>query len=276
MRKSIMDSKIKILIGVFIIGIILIGGWWIWSLTVREKQGEGIGGGLKEDCDKLKIQSLRKQCYLKLAIQNRNSSFCDVIQSSPTKSECYRNLAKELKDKSICEKGGECGCYLVVAVETRDPLLCEYCPKDECWYIDSECHREPPKMWCYISYAGFGSKVGIETSLSDCEKIENQGIKEKCYFGFADYTNDFDLCDQISNSKWKDLCYYDVVSGIDFKTASPAICEEITDSFIKDKCYKSFACDLSRTVESICEKIVDKEIKDACYKERRRCLEPRY
>lgn len=32
MRK-IMDSKIKILIGVLVIGIILIGGWWIWKET---------------------------------------------------------------------------------------------------------------------------------------------------------------------------------------------------------------------------------------------------
>lgn len=36
MRKIIMNSKIKILIGVLIVGIILISGWWIWSKPPSE------------------------------------------------------------------------------------------------------------------------------------------------------------------------------------------------------------------------------------------------
>lgn len=250
------------------------------SVSFEEANGSYRLKTLKqEDCEDIKERSLKNQCYRDLAIQTLNPSFCARMYSSPTKDECYKVLAQKLKDQSLCEKvSSKCGCYLGVAVEIRNPSYCEYCPKDECWYIDSECHREPQAMWCYRAYARFGSKTetGTKTSLSDCEQTTNQEVKEKCYFGFADFTEDFGLCDKITNSKWKDLCYYDVASGVDFKTIAPSICEKISDSLVKDKCYKSFACDFSRPVESTCGKILNEEVKEACYQKRRECLEPRY
>jgi len=47
-----MDSKIKIVIGILIVGIILIGGWWIWKLGLEEESRmfpELSEGSLKEE-----------------------------------------------------------------------------------------------------------------------------------------------------------------------------------------------------------------------------------
>lgn len=78
-------------------------------------------------------------------------------------------------------------------------------------------------------------------------------------------------CSKLRNHFQKDECYIELASKIASENLDKAltICEQITDSMIKDLCYlyifeQRFGLISNEQLEAICEKIENTELQDNC------------
>jgi len=137
-----MNKKIKILIGILIVGVLLIGGWWILKNQISgvcsDKTPQFCDKTCKSDDDcKLECcgciskkekckcgflvefapphpcfgcKCIHNTCTLKGdkfyidAEKSKNAFLCENIKNQNCKDICYFELALETKDISLCEK----------------------------------------------------------------------------------------------------------------------------------------------------------------------------
>lgn len=89
-----MNHKTKMLVGLFIIGIVLVSG------CSNETTAP-------PDCNEMKDPVERNSCFAAMgmmAMVEGNLGKCDEIQKQEDKDYCYYGLGRAMKDKSICNK----------------------------------------------------------------------------------------------------------------------------------------------------------------------------
>ena len=94
-----------------------------------------------EECDKIKEQVSKDDCYEGIAVVKQDSSICDKIQNQIYKDNCYGRVAATEKDLSICDK----------------------------------IQNQITKDFCYEGVAQ------AKQDSSICDKIQNQIYKDSCY-----------------------------------------------------------------------------------------------
>ena len=174
--KTSMDLKGKILVGILVVGILLIGGWWIWKnqiipqkrikcINVYFEMDVGDEAGPPRD-----IKEQKRLC------ENRLNDFIQVMTSKEIKKENiwydewqrYRDFdfarcdCKFIRASSIEErKAGnfvyryEWTCYFNCCTQKTKVIDEKYCDKDsDCVFLDfigccpppDPCKREPPMV----------------------------------------------------------------------------------------------------------------------------------
>jgi len=121
--------------------------------------------------------------------------------------------------------------------------------------------------WCYWDLARSTNDSSI------CVKILKKEIKDSCYFSVVIAKKDITLCDKIQTQEVKDLCKKEVtlikqgqgnsVSGSSLPISNLPITDDIQGQIARDTCN----CKLGaiKLDSSFCDKIQDKEIKKKCY-----------
>ncbi|MFC2153969.1 hypothetical protein ACFLRC_00615 [Candidatus Altiarchaeota archaeon] len=156
----------------------------------KEKQDPSI-------CGKIGDHIQQEMCYTDVALALNDSSICENIHED-SKHVCYQDFASRY-DPSICDEKlsstqSKDSCYSYVAGARQEPLFCEKITqqsiKDSCYLSTPDYHNPDPAVcgkmmdetWrdkCYKSTA----KKLADPSL--CEKIQNDSLKEICFWGFT-------------------------------------------------------------------------------------------
>ena len=174
-----------------------------------------------------------------------NEKTCEKISHFHPRSRdnCYADVALINDNPSTCDKieglDAKRFCYTSLTIKLKDISIC---------YQNNDM-----KDSCIISHAvEFGD-------ISLCMDLENQGVKNSCYYQVAIYQlKDISICDKIqynSRKSTKDNCYRKLAESIED-------CEKVVNAKIRDDCYG----DLSKQKEdsSICENIVNENTKVNC------------
>jgi len=197
-------SQTKILKTVFLISlifcVILMGCVRDKKLDITEeqiseakKQAIAIGATSISKCNELTNDPAKDNCFLYLAVYERDPSICLMMPQGKFSGlryrDCYEAVGMEMKDVAICEDLDDAqlarACYHGVAVGTLDVSLCE-----------KGSHKED----CYL-------KVGVgKSDLSVCDKIESSK-KWTCYMSIGINTQDSSICDRIEDDFKKEACH---------------------------------------------------------------------
>ena len=177
MRKITMDSKIKIMLGILIIGVILVGGWWIWNIQTIQPpenitQSElkiSVDGNLETIADiQLPVDEIEAKKIVK--------KFCEA--KNPDYVYGY-DMMEEVDDEwRIPVYNVNCPCYATVNIKTGE----------------TNCMKQIPFET---------QEVTISTDKTEYE----QGETVKAILGFSEdiYVNPYIKIYELENNDWKYL-----------------------------------------------------------------------
>ncbi len=174
-------------------------------------------------CEEITDSQKQAECYLELAIKNKDYFFCEQITSVEYADKCYISVAESLGNTDICDRVSDENlrekCYFWIAEGTGSDDFCA-------GITDIDLQKI-----CYVETAEKTEDAKI------CEKIIDTHIRDKCYREVARVTNDVNLCEQIisqqeSSINPKDECYMNI--GI--QTNDRSLCEKIIWDEAKQKC----------------------------------------
>ncbi|MBS1266277.1 MAG: hypothetical protein MAG795_00244 [Candidatus Woesearchaeota archaeon] len=219
-----------------------------------------------QGCDKLPliekglaISYPRYNCYIDIAVQEKEVKICDYIDTD-FKYECYSTVGIEVGDISICNKLqtqlSKEVCYKGVARTTSDFSKCKLIERDT---TEDQCYLG-------ISY----TSLNIEL----CENIKGKSgtFYAECIKNIAINNEDETICEDIAWDKIKDECFLGLKS-----------CSKITDPDLNQKCL-SFEVDLSECENAdnldvcmfniakdvlnsnVCSRIANSALKYECYR----------
>jgi hypothetical protein len=179
---------------------------------------------------KISVSSQLKECLkigqikpcINEAIRTKNLNICAglVNPSSSSTAEnkiiCYREVGVALKSLSICDKAGS------------------------------------------LRYACYSDIATATKDLALCKSIPAQsgGIRDYCIEYWAEQKLDASVCQDISNSYDRNMCYYNIA----LKSNNVLLCGKM-DTY-KDKCYYDFS--IKNKDISLCEKIENTQMKGFC------------
>ncbi len=205
-------------------------------------------------------------CFLRFAINTSRSEVCehmstpamacycralvdgDECKSCPSTSSrdlCY-SLLTENTDQVFCSRitlpRYQRDCYTYLAVREHNPNLCK--PIEDS-YLRDECYRE------------YAKETG---DVSSCSKQFVESWVDSCYRDAAYANGKPQLCNQISRSRNRYLCY-----SVIFESASYTLsdCEEIVYPAWRDRCIKFLAFNTGNS--SYCEYVNDPDDRKRCY-----------
>ncbi len=227
MRKRIV-FKIFILIFLALVVILIFNflGSEIININKLINKKESIDFSL---CNEMERINMREDCYLNLALKERDPSICGKIEREQPRDRCYVEMVflnEEEKDESICDK-----------------INNQYA-KDLCYY-DLMYSLAYEKDCFYL-----------------CDKIESILEKERCYFTYAHVKKDFSICDKIQDKRFRKYCYSYIIEW-----SNLSICDEILNKsnglFDENNCYYIIANHRRNIL--ICDKIKEEEERNSCY-----------
>ena len=105
------------------------------------------------------------------------------------------------------------------------------------------------QLWYSPTTSDEGNRV-----LIPCSDIQNQPLKDDCYWREASQKMDSSICDKIQNQEVIDNCYYSYVALL---SQDASMCSNIQDQARRDKCYWLIA--VSKKDQSICSDIQEEE-----------------
>jgi len=192
--------------------------------TKRDVCNSIVNGNI-ETCEALPVWQ-KLDCYVSLGRRINNNSICDRLSTDGLRYECLARLAQ---DYEACKKATLINyCYYDVAIIKRDSIGCKN-------ITDGSIRNK-----CYAL---------LERNPGYCQKISEAVAKDDCYIQVAMLANDFSICQNVENDRWKDMCVAMVkgdIENLDCKNDG-GYCEHLA-AFSKDA--------------SVCEKL---ENGDDCY-----------
>ena len=153
-------------------------------------------------CAQISDRENRLECFYHSNLGKKDSSHCDTISITEERDQCYAAIGWTTKKMSDCEKISNLS--------------------------SNEYHDYPssPRESCISDAA-----ENIETCLS----LSSEEPKRLCIYHVASKNEDYTLCSQNENQRYKDLCYRDFALNKGIKEP----CNLIIDSNLKDYCFNS-------------------------------------
>ena len=196
-------------------------------------------------CEQLNEEDEKNLCF---AMANRDFSFCNKIEQQDSKKICYHELILLTKEPEYCENlEDEKYCYFSYISRSYlrsdfNEIKTEYCNKlskaevadiDTCFALQAQdkslCHD---RLFCLTFF---------EYSLSLCTGIKGD-YKFSCFRDRALTSRDPSICENITDSYWKDDCYFDYAAHVD---PNISICDNILNIKLKNMCYAEVAIRLA-------------------------------
>ncbi len=162
-------------------------------------------------CDKIigNANSMKDNCYV-ISNQGTLPAFrtgqpdilvCSKIQNIFFKDSCYFDAIRENQDFS-CEKVKEGNekdvCFTVVATLKRDATLCDNV-KDK--VNKGRCYAK-----VIIEKQHIGEDSGKKEYVPVCTDVEDEYVRDACYFNYAVDKPDYLVCDKIKDETFRDDC----------------------------------------------------------------------
>lgn len=180
--------------------------------------------------------SLQKDLAYKIkAIKEQDILFCKEIQTTHIRRGCILEMAIAKKDPSLClssESEFHNYCFYEVAIAEQDPSICLLISVDEGgkirmkgeWPAKEDCFREIKigETFCENIEGDFVKDICYLT-LSECEKINHKGLKERCF-----EENIIEI--------WKKSGFEEAIKS----------CENITNDFNQGLCFQTLAQEIAK------------------------------
>ncbi|MFH0860619.1 MAG: hypothetical protein V1921_05415 [Candidatus Altiarchaeota archaeon] len=180
-------------------------------------------------CDDVSVDLWRDNCIREVAFVTDNPSTCTQVKNTYEADECFKFLAQKLKNSRIClrisEEVKRDECYFSAAIYEKRNETCE------------SINANSSKFRCLAI---------INTDSNYCALIENQNGRDWCYQKVLD-------CGKINSTRVIDQCYLVVAP----KKFDPQVCNLISDSDVRNQCYKDVDMAESR------RKSLEKSIRDS-------------
>lgn len=175
----------------------------------------------------------------------KKAAKCEEIQDQYNKDYCYYDAVRYGAGGIICTKiadqNMQNSCYFTAAKKEGNGELCEKIDYTEL------------KEVCFAV---------VEKNVNACGKLNNEW-KNRCYNDIALSKKDKSICGMIADEEERDHCIWDILFSLNFFGINrEAICEELTNSKIKDLCY--FDAANAEQNPAICEKITESDKKYNC------------
>ena len=174
-------------------------------------------GQATADCNVIKNDALRNECFAKLGILRQDLNTCD--QAEKSRFFCYTNVAQETNNQSICklitDEYWQPICYKSIAVNTNDHRLCDEVTRQklqtECFYTiaqntsNEQICRRIIDDWP-LFYRCFNKIALVKGNVEVCLELENDLNRDSCILGLAKNTSNSSLCDFMTFSTTREIC----------------------------------------------------------------------
>lgn len=217
----------------------------------------------------------KDKCYQELALLKMDVSTCLNMKFSSDK--CANQIIRQIELKkddpliyctSITSNEAQIICLVSLAELPHDILLkdndtvCESATND---YIKDNCYDKLAENDNDI----YVSKSAIEDILL-CQKIQNQVLKEICFFREFALAINYDQysCSSQANKELHDFCFKVLAN----REKNLSLCEEINDPLLKKKCILEINTKMALEIKSIlsentlssCKNYIGSEAKTRC------------
>lgn len=155
-----------------------------------------------EGCEKITDRVVKDDCFTRAAYLSKNAALCENVRFGY--SQCYSDVATDTNNASLCEKTDFERRQCFAAVSARDGTLCA--PSED------------------MSSCVFAV---LDNNSQKCNEIHS--YKSFCYHSIATETNNFSLCNKLSEPE-KGSCIFRVA----LNTNNPNLCEYLADT--RDSC----------------------------------------
>ena len=208
--------------------------------------------------------------YYCLAVVNREGAFCKEINEENERNFCFAmakrsfTFCNKIKQKELKES-----CYYELTLLAKQPEYCENLENKEHCYFSyiSRSYLRSDFDEIKTEYCNKLSK-GEVADIDTCFALQSQdrNLCRNRLFCLTFFEYDLSLCTGIRGDD-KFGCFRDRA----LTSRDPFICENITDSYWRDDCYSDYAAHIDPNV-SICDNILDVQLKNMCYAEVAICL----
>ena len=229
-----------------------------------------------EDCSKISNALKEEECYYSVAISSYNYEICGRINNSAKSQKCIGEIASISLDVEACSKitsdETRYACFAEVGSGLRNAETCRLIPEN----YSKDGHKL--RLTCYTNAGIVAPDVCLEygtytefatcydqipreqRTIGLCEKVNGDDAKAECYTDVAKASDDYTICDNTPNSKYKESCYETL---IDEDIVSDEFCDSLSASDTKDLCLVSLAGE--GTSYDMCEEISKADKRYDCY-----------
>ncbi|MCX8194654.1 MAG: hypothetical protein N3G22_00895 [Candidatus Micrarchaeota archaeon] len=177
-------------------------------------------------CEKISTPAERHACR---AVVKRDFLECKLASFAAVQDYCLELASKRLGDPSGCDlatAGSDYRnrCYLHFAAERKDERFCEKVEPEMA--VGSGTDRN----WCYSEFAKETADVSV------CTKIKISLLKAGCYYAAAMANRMPSLCNGLETGSQRTECYANSILHVEEGPVADD-CGKVSDTAWKDKCY---------------------------------------
>ncbi len=163
-------------------------------------------------------------CLYNTAVSENNVGICNEANTNGAKYTCITDFAKEKEDLTVCDSLPDFdkqSCIMGIAVKTKNLNLCKTLQSSD---YQISCENQ------------IHSASAIESgSEQDCENIEGQVQKDRCYAGVAINKGDAQICGKIIIA-YSTSCYMQIAKS----KGDSQICSNINNEPDRELCLNQF------------------------------------
>ena len=172
------------------------------------------------NCEKIQDSLPKRQCYMDVAIELKDTSICDKIQDpdiNALRLLCYSKIALVENNSKICElldnsNSYRDSCFRYLGEKLGNIIYCnqisDYLSRSMC--IDNLAELYQDIKYCYVGDYLSGICVsGVATKKDDtslCYKVDDPVGKDQCFSILASRLRNPDICKLISEKSGRISC----------------------------------------------------------------------
>ena len=224
----------KVIVGILIIVLLFLTACNISGRTIQEIDSCSSLTGLAKDncyfeagkCNSIENIPLRDSCVAQLAKEKQDLSICSLVEGEKARAFCTEQIAVLQNDaeqcKGVTDTYWKDNCYYAIAVNTSRAV---HCPLINDVDQREDCLKEIVQATNQSALCHMLNPVNADICLSRLAIL----VQKDNY-----------LCFEIANPTTRAACHYKVAKVTNDKTK----CDEVGDSFIKERCEEYFKTEL--------------------------------
>ena len=190
-------------------------------------------------CREISEENERNFCF---AMAKRSFTFCNKIKEQEFKESCYYELTLLTKQPEYCKN-----------LENKEYCYFSYVSRS---YLRSDFGEVKTE---YCDELSKGEVADVDTCFA--LQAQDRSLCRNRLFCLTFFEYNLSLCTGITGDD-KFGCFRDRA----LTSRDSSICENITDSYWKDDCYSDYAAHVDPDI-SICDNILNAQLKNMCYAE---------